>query len=114
MKLDQKKNLKIITALLLIGILVIVIVSLYKKPVNYTDNEQTTMTGESKNNEWEQIKTAILNCEVDEVMQAHSQYVSANLKNGRKLEGFEPNIDDIIDLALEAQDKCGEIMMATE
>lgn len=113
MKLGQKKILKIMTALVLITILIIIII-IYKKPVNYTDNEQATMTGESKNNEWEQIKTAILNCEVDEVMQAHSQYVSANLKNGRKLEWFEPNIDDIIDLALEAQDKCGEIIMATE
>lgn len=113
MKIDQKKILKIMTALVLITILIIVII-IYNKPVNYTDNEQTITSGENKNNEWEQIKTAILNCEVDEVMQAHSQYVSANLKNGRKLEGFEPNIDDIIDLALEAQDKCGEIIMATE
>jgi flagellar biosynthesis/type III secretory pathway chaperone len=87
--------------------------------MNYNNNEQTTISENNENNdikknEWEQIKNAILNCEVDEVMQAHSQYVSANLKNGRKLEGFEPNIDDIIDLALEAQDKCGKIMMATE
>lgn len=114
MKLNQKKILKIVATLLLIGILVIVIVGLYKKPMDYTDNEQTIISGDSKNNEWEQIKTAIFNCEVDEVMQAHSQYVSANLKNGRKLEGFQPEDGNIINLALEAQEKCGEIMMGTE
>lgn len=65
-------------------------------------------------NDWELIKNAIINCEVNEVMQVHSRYVTANLKNGEQLEGIEPTIDDIIDLAIGAKDNCGKIMMATE
>ncbi len=65
-------------------------------------------------NEWPLIKGAIASCNVKGVMQAHSLYVSANLKNGDRLEGFEPKIDDIISLAIEAQRECGEIIMATE
>jgi hypothetical protein len=65
-------------------------------------------------NEWPLIKEAIANCEVKEVMQAHSLYVGTNLKNGNRLEGFEPKIDDIIRLATEAQGECGKILMATE
>ena len=65
-------------------------------------------------NNWELIKNAIINCEVNEVMQTHSRYVTANLKDGEQLEGIEPTIDDIIDLAVESQSSCGKIMMATE
>ncbi|MDD3086287.1 MAG: hypothetical protein PHD80_04280 [Candidatus ainarchaeum sp.] len=65
-------------------------------------------------NNWELIKSAIINCEVNEVMQTHSRYVTANLKNGEQLEGIKPIIDDIIDLAISAQDNCGKIIMATE
>lgn len=70
--------------------------------------------GEFRNNNWEQIKNAIINCQVEEVAQFHSQYVSAKLKDGSHLEGVEPLIDDIIDLAVASQEKCGKILMATE
>lgn len=70
--------------------------------------------GEFRKNNWELIKNAITNCQVEEVMQTHSQYVTAELKDGNRLEGVEPKIDDIIDLAIASQEKCGEIMMATE
>jgi hypothetical protein len=63
---------------------------------------------------WKEIKTAIENCEVKQVFQAHSKEVSAELKNGEKLSAIEPDIDDIIDLAVSAEQKCGKIMMATE
>jgi hypothetical protein len=64
--------------------------------------------------EWEEIKNAIENCEVKQVFQAHSKEVSAELKNGQKLFAVEPDIDDIIDLAVSAEPKCGRIIMATE
>jgi len=63
---------------------------------------------------WEAIKKAINNCEVKEVFQAHSRDVSAELKNGSKLIAVEPMIDDIIDLAVVAESKCGKIIMGTE
>ena len=37
-----------------------------------------------------------------------------HLKNGEQLEGIEPIIDDIIDLAISVQDNCGKIIMGTE
>ena len=70
--------------------------------------------GDIITNEWPLIKSLIANCEVREVMQAHSLYVSIELKDGSKIVGFEPKIDDIIHLAVEAQKKCGKIFIATE
>ena len=64
--------------------------------------------------DWDIIKAAIKNCEVKEIMQAHSLEVTATLKDGRELRAVEPKIDDIIDIALEAEEKCGKIIMATE
>lgn len=63
---------------------------------------------------WEQVKSAIANCEVESVFQAHSLDVSVSLKNGETINGVEPNIDDILDLAQDAKEKCGEIIMGTE
>jgi len=66
------------------------------------------------NSTWEKIKQAINNCEVESTFQSHSLDVSANLKNGTKLNGVEPKIDDIINIAVQAEGKCGRIRMATE
>jgi hypothetical protein len=74
---------------------------------------ENDLSGELENN-WELIKQAIANCEVESVFQAHSLNVSVELKNGEKISAVEPGIDDIIDLALEAEDECGRIIMATE
>jgi len=63
---------------------------------------------------WGAIKSVIINCEVDSVMQTHSLDVSVDLKDGRVLQAVEPEIDDIIDLAVEAQKKCGNIIIGTE
>jgi len=63
---------------------------------------------------WERIKEAINNCEVKTVFQAHSRDVSAELKNGDKLIGVEPELDDIIHLAVSVESKCGKIIMGTE
>lgn len=63
---------------------------------------------------WQIIKNAIANCQVESVMQAHSGRVSAELKDGSEINAIQPKIDNIIDLAVVAQGKCGEIIMATE
>ena len=63
---------------------------------------------------WEQIKQAINNCEVESTFQSHSLDVSAKLKNGTRLSAIEPKIDDIINIAVQAEGKCGRIRMATE
>ncbi len=68
----------------------------------------------SNNSTWEQIKTAIANCEVETTFQSHSLDVSAKLKNGTKLNAVEPKIDEIINLAVQAETNCGKIRMATE
>jgi tryptophan-rich sensory protein len=64
--------------------------------------------------EWLAIKQAIANCEVESVWQTHARKVWAKLKNGEELAAVEPKLDDIIDLAIAAESKCGEILMGTE
>ncbi|MDP3953903.1 MAG: hypothetical protein Q8Q06_00620 [bacterium] len=64
--------------------------------------------------EWLAIKQAINNCEVESVWQTHARTVGAKLKNGEELAAVEPELDDIIDLAIVAGEKCGEILMGTE
>ncbi len=64
--------------------------------------------------QWSAIKQAVVNCEVEGVWQAHDRKVKAKLKNGEELTGIEPELDDIIDLAVAAEPQCGEILMGTE
>ncbi len=64
--------------------------------------------------EWQAIKQAIANCEVEKVWQAHDRRVEAKLKNGEELTTVEPELDDIIDLAIAAEPECGKILMGTE
>jgi hypothetical protein len=66
------------------------------------------------NSDWQKISQAIFDCEVKSVMQAHNKEIKAELKDGRELKAIEPKIDDIINLAIQAQKKCGQIIMATE
>ncbi len=63
---------------------------------------------------WLNIKSAIENCNVKDIMQAHSLLVSATLKDGTKITGYEPKIDDIMDVVNTSKDKCGDITIATE
>ncbi len=64
---------------------------------------------------WEEsIEQAINNCEVRSVFQAHNRDVSAEFKNGNKLTAVEPNLGDIIHMALAAEQKCGKIIMGME
>ena len=63
---------------------------------------------------WEAIKQAINNCGAEKVFQFHDRSVVLNLKNGNELTAIEPNIDDIIVLASEAETNCGNILLGTE
>ncbi|HUV80989.1 MAG TPA: hypothetical protein VMW21_00490 [Patescibacteria group bacterium] len=64
--------------------------------------------------QWPAIKQAIANCEVESVWQTHARTVWAKLKNGEELTAVEPELNDIIDLAIAAEPKCGKILMGTE
>ena len=64
--------------------------------------------------EWLAIKRAIYNCEVKTAAQFHNLDVSVILKNGEILKAVEPSIDEIFIVVKEAEEKCGEIRMATE
>lgn len=63
---------------------------------------------------WELIKQTIDNCEVESVWQTHDRTVRAKLKNGEEIAAVEPEIDDIIDLAIATEPRCGEILTGTE
>lgn len=63
---------------------------------------------------WETIVKAIQNCEAMEVFQAHNLSVTAKLQDGRELSAVEPEIDAIMDIAAEAESKCGHIVKGTE
>jgi len=64
--------------------------------------------------QWSAIKQAVANCEVESVWQTHDRTVRAKLKNGEELDAVEPELDDVIDLAIAAEPQCGEILMGTE
>jgi len=64
--------------------------------------------------EWLAIKQAIANCEAESVWQTHDRRVGAKLKSGEELVAVELELDDIIDLAIAAEPKCGKNLMATE
>jgi hypothetical protein len=63
---------------------------------------------------WESIKQSLIRCEVEKVWQTHDRIVTVKLKNGEELSTTEPELDDIIDLAIIAEEKCGKILMGTE
>jgi hypothetical protein len=63
---------------------------------------------------WNDIKKAIAECEVESVMQTHALEVTATLKDGRTITAQEPEIDDIFDIVSQNKDKCGKIIMMTE
>jgi len=63
---------------------------------------------------WEEIKKAIEDCRVNQIFQSHSRDVVATLDNGQQLKSKERKIDDIMEVAQNAQQECGKIIMATE
>jgi len=63
---------------------------------------------------WNDIKRSIAECEIESVMQTHALEVTATFKDGRKIKAEEPEIDDIFEVIDKYENKCGEILMATE
>lgn len=75
---------------------------------------QDTKAPQNTEEDWEEIVATIRSCNVESVFQAHSKEVSVTLKNGDRISGVEPHIDDIIQIATESSEECGDIIMATE
>jgi len=65
-------------------------------------------------NLWELVKKAVNDCETSKVWQTHARIIKAELKNGGELTALEPEIDEIIRIADEAEPKCGKIPIGTE
>ena len=63
---------------------------------------------------WSIIKSSIKNCEVESVFQNHNREVLIKLKNKNEISAIEPEIDDVIDLAISVSSTCGDIIMSTE
>jgi len=63
---------------------------------------------------WIAAKWLVANCRVESVGQTHARAVTIVLKNSDRLKTTEPNLDDIINIARAAEEKCGEIEIATE
>lgn len=84
------------------------------RPVADSASTEQTIQTIAVNAEWLKIIQAINDCQAVSIMQAHSRAVSADLKDGRRLEAVEPELDNIMRAALDAEKKCGRIIMATE
>jgi hypothetical protein len=63
---------------------------------------------------WVGAEWLVANCRVESVGQTHARAVTVVLKNGDRLKTTEPNLDDIVNTARAAEEKCGEIPIATE
>ena len=119
---SQKYNKASIISLVIL--MAIFIIFTYFPPKSFLFHDPVSggygIVGKSKDGElnnfssWELITQAINNCEVKRVFRAHSRDVSAELKNGIKLTAIEPDLDDIIHVAVAAEQKCGKIIMETE
>jgi len=69
---------------------------------------------DNKEISWVGAEWLVNSCRVKGVGQSHAREVWIKLKNNDQLRTIEPNLDDIIDIAQAAAEKCGEIPMATE
>lgn len=56
---------------------------------------------------WGQAKQLLRDCRVTVVMQTHSLEVWLTLDDGTRARTKEPGIDDVLDLAFDAQQRCG-------
>lgn len=63
---------------------------------------------------WEKAQELVLGCRAEKVFQTHALKVTVVLNNGVKLTAIEPTIDDIMDIAVSAEEKCGNIVIGTE
>ena len=63
---------------------------------------------------WVEAEQLVIYCQAESVWQTHARAVTIVLKNGDRLKTTEPNLDDIIDIAHAAEEKCGKIEIGTE
>ena len=74
-----------------------------------------TVNNQSENDyKLDRIYKEIFDCEVKSIMQVHNKTVTAILKNSEKIEAIENGIDDVFDMAIKSEEKCGRIEMITE
>lgn len=82
---------------------------------SFTQAEVTITPPVKTNSTWEEIRQAILDCQVIAIMQSHSLEVRVTLNDGRQLTAIEPEIDAIIELAMSARPSCsGPLTIGTE
>jgi len=63
---------------------------------------------------WVEAEQLVVYCQVESVWQTHARAVTIVFKNGDRLETTEPNLDDIVNIARAAEEKCGRIRIGTE
>ena len=93
--------------LFLVLIIVLGLIFLYKI------TQESNLKG-GKKISWEEAKKLVRDCQIEFGFQAHSQYVTLNLKNGTEVYTYEPEIDLILKEAERVKDKCGEVQFAIE
>lgn len=78
------------------------------------ENSQPTNRIESVEVDWDFFVDTLKNCQAVSLFQAHDLTVQAELDGGLTIISTEPQIDDIADVYVDVQDKCGSIPFATE
>lgn len=63
---------------------------------------------------WVRAVSMILNGEVTQVTQLHSQQVIIALKDGRAVTSMQPEMDAVFKIIEQCGEKCGDIVVATE
>ena len=63
---------------------------------------------------WVEAEQLVVYCQAESVWQTHARAVTIVLKNGDRLETTEPNLDDIVNVARAAEERCGRIRIGTE
>jgi hypothetical protein len=63
---------------------------------------------------WDDAKSMINNCEVKSIAQQHDRTITLYFNDGQILQVTEPEIDQVIFIASDAEGKCGRIPVATE
>jgi hypothetical protein len=63
---------------------------------------------------WAEAVELIRDCKVTAVDQSHAREVDLTLKDGSNRRTIEPDLDGVLTEAVNAEAKCGQILMSTE
>ena len=63
---------------------------------------------------WTEAEELVMGCRVEKVFQNHALDVVITLFNDVQLKTIEPKIDDVVHIAVSAEEKCGNIVIGTE